>query len=260
MKEKEFQMNTGEYEAMYRVERDHWWYRGLRGLLFYWTRKSIGNRKETDIRMLDAGCGTGINLSEHEKWGVNMWGVDASPNAISFTKKRGAKQVFEAYIQQLPFDDQFFDIIYTMDVIVMLPEQEVKRAFLEFKRCLKPQGVLILNSATLHFLYSSHDVASHVLSRHSKNLLEELLIETGFVVEKSTYRLFFLFPLLAAVKIIQKIGLQSKKAEQVKGDLEKTSPLLNAILFPVMKLENFLLKRINLPIGTSLFVVASLKK
>ncbi len=257
--DKEFQMNTAEYEAMYRVEKDHWWYRGLRDILFYWTSKFFPKAAINQIRFLDAGCGTGINLSEHEKRGVNIWGIDASEDAVAFTQKRGAKNVSQALIQNLPFKNQFFDLIYCMDVIVMLHEIEVKEALLEFKRCLKPSGRLLFNSATLHFLYSSHDVASHVVSRHSKKKLENLLHETGFVLEKSTYRLFFFFPLLAAVKLVQKIGLRSKKAEKVKGDLEKTNPVVNRILYPVMKLENFLLRWVNLPIGTSLFIVARLK-
>ncbi len=259
MNENNFQMNSGEYEAMYRVEKDHWWYKGLRDILFYSTRKCLEGRPPDQVRILDAGCGTGINLRELEKWGVNMWGIDASKEAVAFTQKRGAKNVSEALIQKMPFDDHFFDVIYSMDVIVMLPESEVKNAFIEFRRCLKPNGKVLLNWATLHFLYSSHDVASNIYSRHSKKLIERLLNEAGFVVEKSTYRLFFLFPIMTAVKLIQKIGLQSKTAEQVKGDLEKTNPVLNAILFPIMKLENVLLKFINLPIGVSVFVVAQAK-
>jgi ubiquinone/menaquinone biosynthesis C-methylase UbiE len=252
-------MNLGEYEAMYRVEKDHWWYKGLRDLLFYWTGKCLEGRSPGQVKILDAGCGTGINLHEHEKWGANMWGIDASSEAVAFTQKRGAKNVSEALIQNLPFDDHFFDIIYSMDVIFMLPESEVKKAFIEFRRCLKPNGKLLINSATLHFLYSSHDIACNAVSRHSKKLVETLLNEAGFVIVKSTYRLFFLFPVMAAVKLIQKFGLQAKRAEDVKGDLEKTNPLVNFILYPILKLENALLKTIDLPIGVSLFVVAEVK-
>jgi ubiquinone/menaquinone biosynthesis C-methylase UbiE len=252
-------MNLGEYEAMYRVEQDHWWYRGLRDILFYWTKKCVGSRSPGQVKILDAGCGTGINLHEHEKWGANVWGIDASKDAIAFTQKRGAKHVSEALIQKLPFDDQFFDIIYSMDVLFLLTESEVRKAFIEFRRCLKPNGKVIINSATLHFLFSSHDIACHAVSRHSKKLIESLLKETGFVIEKSTYRMFFLFPILAAVKLVQKIGIQAKKAEDVQGDLEKTNPVVNFLLYPILKLENTLLKIIDLPIGVSLFVVAKAK-
>jgi hypothetical protein len=65
-----------------------------------------------------------------------------------------------------------------------------------------------------------------------------------------------LFPLLAAAKLTQKIGLKGKRAEQVKGDLEKTNVLMNVLMSPVMRFENLLLRILNLPIGTSLFMVA----
>jgi ubiquinone/menaquinone biosynthesis C-methylase UbiE len=256
MSQQEFHMNAGEYEAMYRVEKDHWWYLGLRDLLFGWTRRLSRQWNRNDLTILDAGCGTGINFIEHEKMGCTMWGVDASWDAIAFMRKRGARNIQQALIQSLPYPDGYFDVIYSMDVIVMLREREVKQAFVEMKRCLKPEGRLLLNFATLQFLYSSHDVASQVVARHSKSTIERLLRESGFVLEKSTYRLFLLFPLLAAAKLTQKIGLKGKRAEQVKGDLEKTNALMNVLMSPVMRFENLLLRILNLPIGTSLFMVA----
>jgi len=257
---KEFLMNLAEYEVMYRVEKDHWWYRGLREILFRWTwrafRETTPPVKPARFKILDAGCGTGINLALHQRAGFAIWGVDASPEAVAFTRKRGAKRTAEALIQKLPFKKGFFDLIYSMDVLYMLSEREVRKAFLELKRCLRPGGTLILNSATLNFLYSSHDVASGGVARHSKKILERLLLDAGFHIRKSTYRLFLLFPILAGVKLIQRIGLRKQTAAKVQGDLEKTNRLLNIIFHPVMRLENALLKVFNLPIGTSLFIVA----
>ncbi len=260
MAQAEHEMNAREYETMFKVEEQHWWYRGLRGILFYWTHRIFEQEGGRPLRVLDAGCGTGINLTKHEQRGFDVYGVDASSDAIAFAKKRGAKHVDQAKIQKLPFADQFFEVIYSMDVLYMLNEAGIKEAMSEFKRCLKPGGYLLLNSATLQFLYSSHDVATNGVSRHSLSLLRKILLDSGFEIKKKSYRLFFLFPLIASVKLLQKIEFKKKGAQAVEGDLEKTNPLLNFLFYPVMAFENWLLRFMDLPIGTSVFIVARLPK
>lgn len=51
-------MNDREYDVMADVERDHWWYRGLRDLIGRVLVKE-GFAQRSGLRVLDAGCGTG---------------------------------------------------------------------------------------------------------------------------------------------------------------------------------------------------------
>jgi ubiquinone/menaquinone biosynthesis C-methylase UbiE len=248
-----YSMNTQEYTSMYKVETEHWWYKGLRGALFSW----IKNFKPKKI--LDAGCGTGINMLLLQEKGYEMHGLDASPEAVEFCKKRNLKQVSLGVIENLPYKDSEFDLIYSMDVLGILENKDQEKSIQEFSRCLKKDGILILNVAALQFLYSQHDVACRLLHRFNSSEMNELLIKYNFEIVKSSYRVFFLFPLLALVKFIEKTNIKKNKSEEIKGDLEKTSLILNTLLYPIMVFENMLLKYVSYPIGTSLFVVARKK-
>ncbi len=73
-------------------------------------------------RVLDIGCGTGTHLIMFSKMGLDVSGVDASPEMISKAKERlGHKSAFKvAMAEDLPFDDNEFDLavlIHTLEFI-----------------------------------------------------------------------------------------------------------------------------------------------
>jgi len=239
---------------MYKVELTHWWYKALRNIMFYWVRKLKPKK------ILDVGCGTGINVLMLKKKNFDVYGIDASALAIKYCKKRGLTNVYKAIMQKLPFKAEAFDLIFSFDVLGILPDKEVTKGISDIKRCLKVGGYLILNIAALQSLYSQHDIAIRTLHRYNKKEIEILLDQYNFKITKSTYRVFFLFPLVTLVKMIEKKNINKQKFENIKGDVEKTNLILNSLLYPIMLIENLLLRFINLPIGTSLFIVAQKKK
>jgi len=242
----EIKVDDNEYKLMYEVEETHWWYSGLRDVLYYWIKKL--NVK----KILDAGCGTGINMYYLVKSGYEVKGIDVSDQALEFCKSRGLNNVEKSSIQNIPLNDQSVDCVYSMDVIAMLPIEDVVKAFNEISRVLKPKGYLILNTAALTQLYSSHDIAWHVKHRYTKSELEKLLIVADYKIIFSTYRIFLMFPAVALIKLLEKTKTQS--------DIDKTNRAINLLLSPIMKIEFYLQKIVSLPIGSSLFVVAQKNK
>lgn len=246
---------------MFAVEETHWWYRGLREFLVAQVERALPSDRRTFAetarpRILDAGCGTGMNLKalSRDDWEVS--GVDASEAALELARRRGTFPLRRAFLEALPFPDASFDLIYSMDVVYMLTRPRLEAALSGFHRILKPGGRLMLHSATLGWLASTHDEAVATVERYEKTYLEKRLAFHGFTVERSTYRMFLLFPLVALGKLLQKRRVGRTPREAVKGDVEKTHPLLDALLLPVLRLENWLLRSVNLPIGSSVFLVA----
>lgn len=246
-------MNRHEYSIMYKTEQDHWWYKGLRNILLYWIDKL-----QPSI-ILDAGCGTGINLLHVQKKYTNSYGIDASADAVKFSKQRNLKRVKKGKIQSLPFKASTFDLIYSTDVLGILSEKDSQKAITEFKQCLKKKGHLILHVAAMPWLYSQHDIAVNLRHRYTKKDLVDLLQRNNFTVIKATYRIFFLFVPIALVKLLEKKQSLQNQKEDVRGDLEKTNRVFNIIFSWIMYAENRLTQMVDLPIGSSLFIVAQKK-
>jgi ubiquinone/menaquinone biosynthesis C-methylase UbiE len=235
-------INKKEYSKMYEVEETHWWYKGLRYYLFYWINKYQPNK------ILDAGCGTGINASYLKNSGYDIAGIDFSVDSISYSKKRGLENIIQGEIQKLPYGHESFDLIYCMDVIGILNDKDADSAVKEAHRCLTPGGIYIINAAALNYLFSAQDYAWHIKKRYSKNEIVNLLERNNFSIKKVTYRVFLLFPLVLISKYINKNNKES--------DTDKTNFLLNFIFTPIMYFEFLISKYFNLPIGSSIFVVA----
>ncbi len=101
-------------------------------------------------RILDVGCGTGLNASFLKAAGHSVTGVDISPVAI----ERFTGQGFEGFVcdvsaQSLPLDDGTFDLAYASEVIEHCTDTET---FLrELFRVLRPGGELILSTPNSAF-------------------------------------------------------------------------------------------------------------
>ena len=74
-------MRPAEYEAMYRVEQTHWWYRALRRHV---TRvvAAEARRLGRPPRVLDAGAGTGGMLAGLAGLG-DRYGIEIAPEVVA---------------------------------------------------------------------------------------------------------------------------------------------------------------------------------
>ena len=99
--------------------------------------------KSRPKKILDVGCGTGETLSFLQDTYPNtqLFGIDSSNKAISFSKKRGHKNIFKASALNLPFDDNYFDIVLFLDVLEHIGNDA--KAISEAKRVLKKNGRII---------------------------------------------------------------------------------------------------------------------
>ena len=126
-------MNLPEYQTMYELEDTHWWYVGLRRLLFQMLGRDLTGRGT--VRILDAGCGTGGTLRSLQNYG-DVCGVDTSPVALGLSRKRGVRRLVQASVTSLPFRDGSFDIVVSNDVVCTLPVGGDSGALREFRRMI----------------------------------------------------------------------------------------------------------------------------
>lgn len=243
-------MNRLEYKKMYEVEDGHWWYSSLHGLILHFI-KCEGD----SLRILDAGCGTG-RLCQLMRPHAQVLGCDLSLLALYFCAKRGISSTFQADLNTADLGQEQFDAITSIDVLYHRAIRSDDAVIEKFHRALKPGGVLILNLPAFNFLMSEHDRAVHTARRYRKRELRTMLEQHGFTVEKVSYRMFFLFFAVAAIRGARALFsgfLPGKTA----SDTRPHSAAVNTVLTWLQTMENRLIERgVAFPFGTSVFAVA----
>jgi len=240
-------MEKFEFEKLYLLEDSHWWYGGLRELIL----SSLEKNHSATLKILDAGCGTGGMLRSLQHLGTS-YGMDISADALAMSRARGLCRIVQGSIVNIPFPDKTFDWIISSDVLYHARVDDENKALCEFHRVLKVSGKLILNLPAFEFLRSTHDRAIHTRKRYKRNETDLMLKLAGFCPEKITYRNFFLFPFVISRRIMTK----NSRSSNPRSDLWKTPEPVNRMLLEMLRLENRILKWINLPYGSSVFCIA----
>lgn len=127
--------------------------------------------------VLDAGCGYGsVSRTLNAEFGLNVVGIDIIHNRLQQNAKLNQtfKQpidVTNADYHHLPFPDEAFDGIFTMETLVHATDY--KRVLSEFMRVLKPGGKVML------FEYSIPSLES--VPKLARKLAENVIQKTGML-------------------------------------------------------------------------------
>ncbi len=245
-------MYSSEYSLMYRSEEKLWWYIGLRGVLKYYMQQYSAPHQ----RVLDVGCGTGKNMDFLKSLGyINVQGIDYSREAIEFCHKRNLKQAQVGSITNIAFADNSFDVVYCMDVLGCLDEADRNLAVAELLRVLKPGGLFMANSASLNIFRSQHDDVGNIKIRFNKQNIRSLFKGFDDGLKKLTYRVFLLSPFVLAFKAGKNFLRFIRPGKESKSDQIIFPFGINWFLTQVQLLENQMLRYINFPFGSSVFLV-----
>ena len=95
---------------------------------------------KSGMKMLEPGCGRGEFLSNFQDLGLNVYGVDITPEAKEFAETYPV-ELCDVENDSLPFSDNTFDVLYSKSFIEHLYYPE--RYLSEARRVLKPGGKLI---------------------------------------------------------------------------------------------------------------------
>lgn len=239
-------MHRDEYATMFRVEETHWWYQSLHRLILQTLEAELPDWRNKAIA--DVGCGTGAILKQLGNPEKNV-GVDLSPDAISFCRKRGLNNVQQADIHALPFADASFDAVICSSVLYHQWVSDVQAAAHEMHRILRPGGVLLINVPAFRFLHSRHDEAVMTARRFRKPEMRQLLCKENFTICRLTYWTTFLFPLAVVARTFG--------GSKMGRDFDSKEVSLSRRIFArAMALERRLLQKISLPFGVALLAVA----
>ena len=242
-------MEPAEYATLHEFETWYWWYQAQRAVLLDAVRSlNLPPRS----RLLDVGCGTGRSLEMlTAELDLQGFGFDVSPIAATHWNAANGNRMCLGSANDIPFGNDSFDAAVTVDVMYCQEANPVAVAG-EIARVLKPGGRLVLVEPAYTWLRSSHDAAVHGVRRFTRDRLGRLLSAAGLSVLRMSHFSTALFPLIAAVRLLRK-----RQAPKGSGsDLRPISPWLNRALLGVAMTERRVVRRVNLPFGSSILSIA----
>lgn len=248
-------MNAAEYHLMAAVEREHWWYCGLRDLVARCLPEVTARRP---LRVLDAGCGTGENLCLlRDRLAPDyLGGFDISPTAVEYARAKCPQA--DIHVGDICRPERLvtdLDVVLCCDVLYVPGASAALDGLRRLVQALRSGGRFILNLPAYAWLRSRHDVAIHTSQRFTAPEVRELLTEIGLSVEVLTYRMCLLFPLVLMARLPGMLWPPAA-SESVRSDVVLPHPWINTALRRLLCAENARIERgLRLPWGSSVFAV-----
>jgi SAM-dependent methyltransferase len=240
-------MERNVYQRLDQLEGNHWWFCARRKIL-----KSVIERfapKHDNLRVMEAGCGTGGNLQMLSEFG-SLEAFELDDEARDIAKSKLSMDIKSGMLpDQIPYAPGKFDVVVAFDVIEHV-EKDVE-SLAGLGRQLAPGGRLVMTVPALPWLWSKHDETHHHFRRYTSKQLNETLLKAGLQPVRISYFNTLLFPLIAGLRLTRKaFGLKEV------ADDAMPSTFMNKLLKTVFGFESNLVGRIPMPIGVSLLAVA----
>jgi SAM-dependent methyltransferase len=244
-------MEREQYAIMARREQRHWWYAGMRRVALAVLSREL--QHERDVRILDAGCGTGGTTAELRRFG-DVVGVDLAWEALEPAREGGLGKLAQGSIERLPFRDASFDAVTSFEVVYHLGVANDGCALEEMRRVLRPGGLLLLRVPAHDWLRGEHDRLVHTRHRYSPSEVQRKLNDSGFRVQRLTWANVLLFPPAVAKRGLERVSAGSADPEP---DLWQPPGPINAVLEAAVAVEALVIPRgVPLPFGLSVLAVA----
>ena len=235
------------YEQMAELDERHWWYKARREIIADLIRREATLPAEAKI--LEIGCGTGHNLAMLGGFG-HVDGLELDDEARGISEKRLGRKIMRSPLPELAeVEDRHYDLIGAFDVIEHIDDDKAALASIATK--LKPGGKFIMTVPAHQWMWTAHDVVNHHKRRYSKRGLKALVEGSPLKLDKLGYFNSLLFPLAVAERAASKIRGKED------ADVRLPPAPFNAALELVFATERHFVGRLPLPIGLSLFAVAS---
>ena len=235
------------YQQMAELDDRHWWYRARREILSDLIRRET--RLPAGAKILEIGCGTGHNLAMLGQFG-HVDGIELDDEARALSEERLGRKVMNARLPELAgVPDTHYDLIGAFDVIEHIDDDAAALASIATK--LKPGGKFVMTVPAHQWMWTAHDVVNHHKRRYSRRSLKALIERSPMKLDNIGYFNSLLFPLAVAERAA------SKLRGREDADVKLPPAPLNATLEAIFRAERYLVGRLPLPPGLSLFAVAS---
>jgi len=114
-------------------------YTGIYGVTRTSMNKEFLREISKDARILEVGSGSGIQLKTLQEMGYkDLMGIDISQEAIEDSKKLTQRiNIIKALAQNIPFKNNYFDLVFTSGLLIHLQKEDLKITMKEMYRVSK---------------------------------------------------------------------------------------------------------------------------
>lgn len=242
-------MEKNFYQNYFALEKDNWWFRVRRKIVFSQLNKYLKSQPEK-TKVFDFGCGSGFLVGELQKKGFQAYGSDVSHEAIEYGKNRGVENLKFHEGGGIDFPDGSFDLVLALDVFEHIEDDN--KALGELNRVLRPDGMAIITVPAYMFLWGVQDEVSHHFRRYTfLELTEKVKKNSDLRIIKKSYFNTLLFPAIALFRFISKLLPKTTR----ESDFEIGNGFINLFFYNIFNLETFWLKHFNFPFGVSILLI-----
>ncbi len=232
------------------AEARHFWFQGFRRFVTPVLAEVAAGRR--DLRLLDCGCGTGANLDLLAPFGRTV-GIDLSARGLAWASRAG-RSVARADVTRIPLSSGSFDVVTAFDVLQCVSDDV--SAVREMARVARPGARLVMTVAALDVLSGDHGEVWQEERRYTPTRARALMEEAGLRVERVSFLFASLFPLMLGARVAQRMSRPFRQVSDVT-DIGVPPVPVNAALAALLAVEAAVSKRVPMPIGSSLLIVAT---
>ena len=238
-------MDREAYDSLRDSQQKHWWFTGRRAVI----RRLISNHIPTSNQpaILEAGCGYGGNLSLLQEFG-EVSAFEYDDDARQYASQTADIDVVPGMLPGgIDMGSQRFEVIAMLDVLEHIEEDTA--SLITLRGLLKADGKIVITVPAFPWLWSKHDELHHHKRRYSRGSLAKTIADAGLELERIGYFNSLLFPLALAERAISKV------ADRPASHTAPAKPV-NAALAKTFGLEQYLIGKVPMPFGLSLFAIA----
>jgi ubiquinone/menaquinone biosynthesis C-methylase UbiE len=175
-----------------------------------------------DLNVLDWGCGPGRvirHMPQMIAHNCEFYGTDYNANSIQWCKKNlpGIHFNHNSLEAVLPYEDNFFGVIYGHSIITHLSEELHYAWFKELRRVLKPGGILYLTAQGDN--YKVKLSASELKQYNAGELVVRGKVKEGHRTYSAFQPNSFMKKLFADVKIVEHVVFKPNPGAGIPQDI-----------------------------------------
>ena len=238
-------MDEALWDAIARVERRHWWFRGRRELV----TNVLLQHRERGASVLDVGCGTGFVLERLAEQ-FDAWGCEPDPAVRARATEAIRSRILPGATDDLAaVHGRRYAAVTLLDVLEHLDDDVA--ALQQVRSVLEPGGVVLITVPALPLLWTSHDDRNSHRRRYTRKSLRRVIAAAGMTATTLSYVNARLFPLALATRLLSRITRSRSNRE-----LALPPAPLNSVFERLFAGEARAVRR-GYPIGLSLLAVAT---